>query len=214
MPFCAVLAVVATAWGCEAPADTNRARASYDRFTSRLIQLSADQNGDGRLDQWTYLDGNRPLRGEADSDGDGRIDRWEYFDANAQLVRVGSSSLNDGVEDTWTYVQPRQGASEIDRSRNRDRHVDRREFFNGDVLLRAEEDANGDGRTDRWERYDGGVLREAAFDTSFAAGRPDRRLLYDGQGRFVAVEADGERDGTFVRLTGAAHERLPDLPKR
>jgi hypothetical protein len=57
-------------------------------------------------------------------------------------------------------------------------------------------------------------LREAAFDTSFTAGRPDRRVLYDGQGRFVAVEADVERDGTFVRLTGAAHEQLPDLPKR
>ena len=204
MPFCAVLALAAGVWGCEAPADLSRARPSYDSFTSRLIQLSADQNGDGRLDQWTYLDGNRPLRGEADSDGDGRIDRWEYFDANAQLVRVGSSSLNDGVEDTWTHVQPRDGSSEIDRSRRRDRHVDRREFFKGDVLMRTEDDGNGDGLADRWDRYEGGTLREAAFDTSFAAGRPDRRLLYDEQGRFVAVEADAERDGTFVRLTGAA----------
>jgi hypothetical protein len=101
-------------------------------------------------------------------------------------------------------VQAREGTSEIDRSRNRDRQIDRREFFAGDALVRAEEDANGDGRTDRWERYDGGTLREASFDTSFAAGRPDRRLLYDEQGRFVAIEADAERDGTFVRLTGAA----------
>lgn len=204
MPFCAVLALAAAVGGCEAPTDMNRARPSYDRFTARLIQLSADQNGDGRLDQWTYLDGNRPLRGEADTDGDGRIDRWEYFDANAQLVRVGSSSRNDGIEDTWTFVQPREGTSEIDRSRHRDRHVDRREFFKGDALVRAEDDANGDGRADRWERYDGATLREAAFDTSLAAGRPDRRLLYDERGRFVAVEADVERDGTFVRLTGAA----------
>ena len=210
MSFCAVLTLATACAACEAPADTNRARPSYDSFTARLIQLSADQNGDGRLDQWTYLDGNRPLRGEADSDGDGRIDRWEYFDANAQLVRVGSSSRNDGVEDTWTYVQPRQGSSVIDRSRNRDRHVDRREYFKGDVLVRAEEDANGDGRSDRWERYDGASLREVAFDTSFAAGRPDRRLLYDENGRFVAVEVDAERDGTFVRV----NERLPDLPKR
>src|SRR5512145_766803 len=126
VPFCAVLALAAAVGGCETPADMNRARPSYDRFTARLIQLSADQNGDGRLDQWTYLDGNRPLRGEADTDGDDRIDRWEYFDANAQLVRVGSSSRNDGIEDTWTFVQPRAGTSEIDRSRNRDRHVDRR----------------------------------------------------------------------------------------
>lgn len=204
MPFCAVLVAAVTAWACHAPSDLNRARASYDTFTARLIQLSADQNGDGRLDQWTYLDGNRPLRGEADTDGDGRIDRWEYFDVNAQLVRVGSSSRNDGIEDTWTHVQPRDGTSRIDRSRNRDRRVDRREFFTANALVRVEEDANGDGRTDRWERYEGATLREAAFDTSFATGNPDRRLLYDERGRFVAVEADPERDGTFVRLTGAA----------
>ena len=187
---------------CAPTESTRRAVPDYDTFTGRLVRLSADQNGDGRLDQWTYLDGNRPLRGEADTDGDGRIDRWEYFDANAQLVRVGSSSRNDGVEDTWTLVQPRGGTSEIDRSRNRDRHVDRREFFMANALLRAEEDANGDGLTDRWERYDRGTLREVAFDTSFAAGRADRRVLYDEQGRFVAVEVDVERNGAFVRLTG------------
>lgn len=204
MPFWAVLAISAAAVGCVAPVDMNRARAAYDPFTSKLIQLSADQNRDGTIDQWTFLDGNRPLRGEADTDGDGRIDRWEYFDANAQLQRVGASSRNDGVEDVWTYVQAVAGESRVDRSRGRDRHVDRREFFRGDALTRAEEDTNGDGRIDRWDRYEGQVLREAAFDTSLVAGRADRRLLYDPKGRFVAVEADARGDGTFMRLTGAA----------
>ena len=74
-----------------------RAVPSYDSFTSRLVQVGADQNGDGRLDQWTYLDGPRTLRGEADADGDGRIDRWEYFDAASVLVSVGASSRNDGT---------------------------------------------------------------------------------------------------------------------
>lgn len=189
---------------CGTPPDPRRAVPSYDAFSGRLVQLSADQNGDGRLDQWTYLDGNRPLRGEADTDADGRVDRWEYFDANAQLQRVGTSSRNDGVEDTWTYVQAIDGESRVDRSRDRDRRVDRREFFKGDVVTRAEEDTNGDGRPDRWDRYDGGVLREASFDTSFASGRPDRRVVYDAQGTFVGVEEDVERDGTFVRLNGAA----------
>jgi hypothetical protein len=189
---------------CAAPPDQSRARASYDPFTSKLIQLSADTNRDGQIDQWTFLDGNRPLRGEADTDHDGRIDRWEYFNESAQLVRVGSSSANDGIEDTWTYVQPIDGASRVDRSRARDRHIDRREYMKGTVLLRVEEDTNGDGLLDRWDRYEDGVLVEAAYDTSFAAARPDRRLRYDAQGRFMAVEADVERDGTFVTLTGAA----------
>jgi len=202
--FCAVLVISAALSGCDAPADFNRARASYDPFTSRLVLLSVDQNRDGQIDHWTYLDGNRPLRGEGDTDGDGRIDRWEYFDANAQLVRVGSSSRNDGIEDTWVYVQPVGGESRIDRSRGRDRHIDVCQYFVKDAMVRAEEDSNGDGQFDRWDRYEAGALREAAFDTSLAAGTPDRRLLYDAQGRFFAAEQDVERDGTFVRLTGAA----------
>lgn len=189
---------------CSSTPDSRRAVPSYDAFTGRLVQLSADQDGDREVDQWTYLDGNRPLRGEADTDGDGRVDRWEYFDANARLLRVGTSSRNDGVEDSWAYAQAVDGESRVDRSRNRDRSVDRREFFKGDVMTRAEEDTNGDGRIDRWDRYEGGVLRDASFDTSFAIGRPDRRLVYDAQGKFIAVEEDSERDGTFVRLTGAA----------
>lgn len=199
-----VIASMGAMAACSPTVDPRRAAASYDAFSGRLIQLSADQDGDGRVDQWTYLDGNLPWRGEADTDGDGRVDRWEYFDGNARLQRVGTSSRADGVEDTWTYVLAVGGESRVDRSRTRDRHIDRREFFRGDVMTRVEEDTNGDGRVDRWDRYEGGVLREAAFDISFATGRPDRRLVYDAQGQFVAVEEDAERDGTFVRLTGAA----------
>ena len=198
------LAVVAGAISCAAgPSDTRRTVPVYDVYSGRLIRLAADQNGDGQIDQWTYLEGNRPLRGEADADGDGRIDRWEYFDANAQLTRVGTSSVNDGIEDTWTFVAV-NGEVRVARSRRRDRQIDRLEFFSGNTLLRAEDDINGDGRTDRWDRYDGGVLREVGFDISMSRGRATRRVLYDGKGRFVAVEDDPEADGMFVPLTGAA----------
>lgn len=176
---------------------------SYDLYTGRLLQLNADQNGDGQIDQWTYLDGNRLLRGEADTDGDGRVDRWEYFGAGGALTHVGTSSLGDGIEDTWTWVAAPNGESRVARSRGRDRRIDRQEFFKGDTRLRAEEDADGDGRVDRWERYDGNVLREAAFDTA-GRGRPDRRLVYDDKGRYQAIEADPEGDGSFVRLSGEA----------
>jgi hypothetical protein len=191
---------------CARPADgpaSRRAVPSYDLYTGRLVQLSADQNGDGQIDQWTYLDGNRLLRGEADSNGDGRVDRWEYFGPGGVLTHVGSSSLADGIEDTWAWVAPQNGETRIARSRARDRRIDRTEFYRGETRVRAEEDANADGRVDRWERYDGLVLREAAFDTT-GRGRADRRLRYDEQGRYEAIEADPEGDGTFVRLTGEA----------
>ena len=177
---------------------------TYDDMTGRLIQLSADQDRDGRFDQWTYLIGNRPLRGEADLDADGRIDRWEYFDDQARLIHVGSSSASDGIEDTWDWVAQVNGESRRDLSRQRDRQIDRREFRRGDDLARAEEDSNADGRPDRWDRYEAQVMREAAFDTTFARGRPNYRLFYDAKGQFAGAESDTDGDGTFVRLTGEA----------
>lgn len=199
-----ILLILAAAGAC-GPEPDRRTVPSYDAFTGRLLQLSADQNGDGRIDQWTYLDGQRPLRGEADTDGDGRVDRWEYFDGQARLVSVGTSSRGDGVEDTWTRpaLTP-EGEVHVSHSRRRDHRLDRHEFYRGQALVRSEEDTNGDGAIDRWDRYEGAVLREVAFDTSFTTGRPDRRVLYDAQGRFSGVEADPDGDGKFVRVPGAA----------
>ncbi len=200
----AFLGAIAVTVACEQAAGSRRAVPSYDDFSGRLMQLSADQNGDGRIDQWTYLDGNRPLRGESDLDADGRIDRWEYFDLQAALILVGTASRGDGVEDTWTRPSPNSsGEVHVSTARLHDRLADRHEFFRGDQLVRAEEDTNTDGRIDKWERYEGGSLREASFDTTFMKGRPDRRVLYDAKGNSV-VEADPDGDGTFVRVPGEA----------
>ena len=200
--FFAFVACVLIAAGCR-PVEQNLTRASYDASSARLILLSADQNGDGAIDQWTYLDGNRPLRGEGDTDADGRIDRWEYFDADAQLTQVGTSSANDGIEDTWTWVTPIGGEARIDRSRRRDRQIDRHEFYKGDTLVRVEEDSNADGRVDKWERYEEGRLIEASFDTTLSRGRADRRLTYGANGMVVSIATDPEGDGTFLPLEKA-----------
>ena len=181
------IAITAVAMSC-AQESSKAVTPSYDGYTGSLIQLCADQDGDGRIDQWTYLEGTRPLRGEKDSDNDGRIDRWEYFGPQGELVTVGTSSRNDGIEDTWTLVAPIAGEGRVDQSTARDRRIDRHEYYVKNTLVRAELDTNGDGRVDRWDRYEGAILREAQFDTSFSGARPDRRLLYDAQGRFVAAE--------------------------
>ena len=174
--------------GCAVGSPTRRVSASYDDYSRRLVALAADQDGDGRMDQWSYFDGARPLRGEKDVDADGRIDRWEYFDAAGALLMVGTSSREDGIEDTWTWPADATGVGRVDHSRLRDRYVNRREFFVGGMMARAEEDTNGDGRMDRWDRYESGVLRQAEFDTTFGSGRPDRRAVYDARGRFERVE--------------------------
>lgn len=185
---------------------------SYDPFTRRLVRLDLDQSGDGRVDVRTYLDGNRPLRAELDVAGKGQIDRWEYFDAAGQLILVGTSSLGDGIEDTWTHAATPEGERRVDQSSSRDRRIDRREHYRDETLLRAEEDVNGDGRPDKWETYEGGALRMVAFDTTYAAGRPDRRVIYNADGQFSHVEVDIRGDGRFERVepdTGATQGRKP-----
>jgi hypothetical protein len=194
-------AVLAVAAACADPATANRVVPNYDPLTRRLIQLNADQNGDGRIDQWSYLDGQRPVRGESDSDGDGRIDRWEYFDQRAALTLVGTSSNGDGIEDTWTSAEAVNDERQVARSGRRDRQINRREFYREELLVRVEEDTNADGVIDKWNRYEGAVLREVSLDTSLSLGRPDRRLRYDAKGHFELIETDPERDGTFVRLS-------------
>ena len=174
--------------------------AVYDPGSRRLVRLDADVNHDGVTDQWLYMNGNRALRSEIDSDADGRVDRWEYYGDRAQVMVVGTSSRRDGVEDTWTTAADARDERRIDYARARDRRVDRREFYVGDRLTRAEEDTNADGLTDKWEEFDGGRLRQVALDTRLGMGRPDRRLLYDAQGHFASIEVDDEGKGRFVPL--------------
>jgi hypothetical protein len=177
--------------------------ASYDELTRRLVRVSSDTNGDGRQDQWAYMDGPRPLRAEADTDGDGRIDRWEYFDETGVLRVIGTASAGDGVEDTWSWAPDPGGERRVEVSRVRDRTIDRREFYRGERLVRAEDDANADGHAEKWEIYEAGRLREVRVDTTARQGRPDRRLLYDDAGRFSGLEMDADGRGRFVPLPSA-----------
>jgi hypothetical protein len=205
------LVVLLATWltGCADEPRTGVVTPSYDRFTARLVQLSADLNGDGRIDQRTYMDGNRPLRGEADTDGDGRVDRWEYFDPQAALLRVGTSSLNDGVEDTWTWAAlTPAGERRVSLATRRDRRVDREEFFRDAAMTRTEADTNADGQPDKWDVYTNGVLREVRFDTTFTRGRADRRLIYDERGQLTGIEADDDGDGRFERLVASPEESV------
>jgi hypothetical protein len=176
----------------------------YDPRTRQLVRLDWDANGNGRVDQRTYFANGVAARTEIDGDDDGRVDRWEYVDATTAVTHVGSSSANDGNEDTWTWVATAAGEVRIDRAQYRDRAVDRREFLLDAVLVRAEEDANRDGVIDKWETWKDGALVTASYDTTFANGRPDRRLVYDG-GRLASIEADVDGTGRFERLLQATN---------
>jgi hypothetical protein len=177
---------------------------SYETSSRRLVRLDVDNDGDGFIEQRTYLNGNVPMRTEIDTDRDGRVDRWEYVDGRAQVVKVGASSANDGREDQWVYPATAEGEQRVERSTERTLRVDRREFYREGAIVRAEEDTNQDGVADKWERFDGGVLREVGFDTTHAAGRANRRFVYDAQGKYLRLEADDDGDNQFEAVQAAA----------
>ncbi len=168
----------------------------YDQNTGKLQELKYDSNGDGIVDSVCFMDGGRLLRIEIDKDQDGRVERWEYYRGERELEKVGISRANDGKPDAWSYPAEAGQLTRVEVSSARNGTVDRVEHYDGDVLVRAEADTNGDGRMDRWETFADGRLSSLAFDTTFR-GSPDRRLTYRPDGEVVA-EVDADGDGRFT----------------
>jgi hypothetical protein len=173
-----------------------RIRPEYDSQTGRLKILRYDSDGDDKTDTVSHMDGARVLYIEIDKDEDGLVDRWEYYDANQKLEKIGFSRAGDGKEDAWTYARPDGSIERMDISLARDGKVTRREFYQGEQIVRAEEDGDDDGRMDKWETYEAGRLASVAFDASHR-GTPDRRLVY-GSGGTARLEVDPDGDGIFV----------------
>jgi hypothetical protein len=157
----------------------------YDPDTQTVTRLDYDSDADGRVDLRSYMQNARAVRLEADGNGDGRVDRWEYYRADGQLDRLGTSSRGDGREDTWIVQNGTQ--MRVDISTRRDGVVDRHEFRENNVLVRAEQDSDFDGRIDEWQRFENGRLRELLVDTS-RSGRADRRLVYAANGTLERIE--------------------------
>jgi hypothetical protein len=199
--FSVAMAVSMTAAGCA----REHVSAVYDRDTRSAIRLDDDTDLDGRIDLRTYLQQGRAVRLEADVNSDGFVDRWEYYDRGGRLLRVGRSSAGDGRVDTWATQDGRTMYVEI--STRRDGGLDRHEVYQGEVLVRTEIDTNQDGLVDQWQDFEGGRLRELRVDTGRTLGRPDRRLVYAGDGALTSIEADPEGDGRFVPVAKADGSR-------
>jgi len=159
----------------------------YD-MDGTISRLDYDTDRDGSFEMRAYLENGRTVRIEADGNGDGVVDRWEYYRADGQLDRLGTSTESDGVEDTW--VVQAGPVMRVDVATRRNGVADRHEFHDNGILVRAEQDTNGDGRIDQWQRFAGGRLRELLIDTSQVSGRPDRRLVYASDGSLERIDAD------------------------
>ena len=193
----ACLAVLAAACG-SVPQGT--ATPVYNERSRELERIDYDYDGNGVADVHTFMQAGKPVRLEGDADADGKTDRWEYYDPQGRVTRLGASSQQDGVEDTWIYGTGRDTRMEL--SLGRDGRIDRWEFYRDDVLLRAEADTDRDGRVDRWEEYDNGRLAVVAVDEDKQTGRVTRRLVYPAGGQ-VRIEIDPDGDGRFEAAPGS-----------
>jgi hypothetical protein len=172
-------------------------QATYDPKTGRLTRLTADLNKDGKIDTYTYMDGTKVLRSEIDADQDGRIEKWEFHGGDGKIVRVAISREKNGKPDTWMYPGPDGKLSRAEISSEQDeKKIDRWEWYEAEQLVRAEEDASGDGKVDKWEVHRAGSLISVTLDENYD-GTPDRRLNYGSAGRLLTIESEPDGRGGF-----------------
>ena len=176
-----ILVAGLTSIACGTPAGGGRVEPVYDDATGRLQLLKYDANGDGTIDTWSYMDGARVVRIELDPDQNNVIDRWEYYGPGQAIEKVGTSRLGDNTPDSWAFYDAAGMMTKLEISTHRDGTVDRVEYYEGAVRVRAEEDTNADGRTDKWEAFEGPRLASVALDTR-QRGTPDRRVVYAQDG--------------------------------
>jgi len=106
-----------------------------------LVEERHDSNNDGVIDIVIVYEERLRVRTEEDADRDGRMDVWTRY-ANDQglerVARIERDSRGNGFADTFEIFETRDGSS---------------------ILLRREEDLDGDGQIDVVSFYVGGKLR-------------------------------------------------------
>jgi hypothetical protein len=173
------LALLTVISACSAPPDPRRTNfevktkdlsAKYNPKSGKLERIDIDQNKDGRIETFSYWDGALLIRIEVDKDEDGKIDRWEHYDEKRTMTRVGGSSKDDQIEDTWTYPDAEGAVSRVETDTDRDGDIDRRELFAAKPGAPQERFLN---------------IVELDLDKD---GRPAQRLHYRADGSFERTE--------------------------
>jgi hypothetical protein len=198
-----IVLALGVAAACSRTPGGERPVADYDQNTGRLRRIVLDANKNGKNDTVSYMDGTRIIRVELDLDENGKVERWDFYGPDGTLEKVGFASRNDGVMDSQAFYEHAGVLRRIESSTKRDGRFDRTEFYEHNVLVRSEDDTNGDGRPDKWDVYtprpDHGpgepayAIASTEFDDS-GSGRPERRFVYGPKGSIARVEFD--RDGT------------------
>jgi hypothetical protein len=195
-------------------------RATYDPKTGKLAEITYDRNKNGVIDTWTQMDGKCPVSSAIDTNEDGFIDRWEFYEHCGRLTRVGILRAKPDparrdhatAPDEWQYLGLDGKVARIEYldllTRTPRPRVVRREFYEGGVLARVEEDTDHDGVMDRWETYLAGQLRfveladlDAVTKDGVRDSRPKQRRTYDANGVLVLIESAPDAAGRYTKRT-------------
>jgi hypothetical protein len=182
------VAALSLACGSSSTRTDGKVAPVYSSTTGRLEQLTADRDGDGKIDTRAFMDGVHLKYVELDLNNDGRPDRWEYY-ASGTPGRAGAGAAFDKN----TVLERAEEAHGPDN-----KTITRREFYDHGVISRVEEDTDFDGRLDKWEQYENGALVRIDLDLA-GTGKPNRRMIYKN-GALDHMETDARGDGTFVRM--------------
>ncbi len=136
-----------------------------------------DYNQDGQPDHFfTFHDGYME-RGTADRNGDGKIDEWTFHGSNGICLRVELDDDFDGRVDSW-FAYKNGVIATSKRDLDFDGHSDWNGLYEDGILYEGEMTPNESRQVIRREIYRHGVFREEWVDEDHD-GAFDVKFLYD-----------------------------------
>jgi antitoxin component YwqK of YwqJK toxin-antitoxin module len=133
--------------------------------------VEVDRNFDGKKDGTQQYQNGVLIWEEFDNNYDGKVDRRTEYVAGKRNVEIEDTTL-DGIMDTHTYFDDKGQISRVERDKNQDGKTDVWDYFDTSVpgkvvLVKREEDTNGDGVVDITSFYEKGKLvRKEVSDPS------------------------------------------------
>ncbi len=148
----------------------------WERYRAgRLSTREIDRDDDGVKDVFYRYRGDSLSQEKHDADNDGIVDLVVFYESRLR-VRTEEDVDRDGRIDTWTRYVSQEGVERIARIERDQRgrgYADTFETFETvdgkAVLLRREQDVNGDGEIDVVSFYVNGKLRRRQISNASAA---------------------------------------------
>ena len=156
-----------------------------------LLLERYDVNNDGVIDNYVYL---QPMD-DYDMDLQDLTGLMPYEIENVRVVRKEIDVNFDGTIDVIRFYNRRGVPFREELDTNFDGNVDRRNYYDGDRLVRREIDTNGDGTFDERRHYAEGELFRVERDTT-GDGQSDTWQFYE-RTQLVRVGRDLDGDGVI-----------------